>query len=413
MAVETPVDDALRETHPNADKLLLISLLDWNADYETHLQETLNLSPAELKVARGLLEGLTAQETANQVGRSVETVRSHIKALLKKTGARRQTELVQFLTILRHVSDTESDRHSEATEFGGISREMLAVGSNHIQVVRYGAGHPVLYFTTSTPPEETKDVREAFEAAGLHVIAPARPGFAGSPKMPGDASDALLSVFLDGLYDLASEPPLLVGHREGGILAAKAAAKLTAAGKQIAGLALISTGAPIANVSDFEHAPSNERRSFLTAQFARPALVLGFKTAARLFRSSDLGQERVVRYLFSTSPIDQKLLAETEYYQITKDLVAYSFEDPVQIVDDIAAWGQDWSGAIAQLEPNCPVCFIHGSEHNFMSVEGVKAFVNRCSRSGVFVVEDGGQLALYQRPRDIAEQCALLVVEGP
>ena len=410
LAVETPVDDALRDAHPTADKLLLISLLDWSPDYEAHLQETLNLSPAELKVARGLLEGLTAQETANQVGRSEETVRSHIKALLKKTGARRQTELVQFLTILRHVSDTESEQQPRAAEFGGITREMLSVGEDAIEVVRYGSGHPVIYFTTSSPPEETQEVREAFEAAGFSVIAPARPGFAGSPKLPGDASDALISVFLDRLYDLAPRPPLLVGHREGGILAARAAAKLTAAGKPIAGLGLVSTGAPIANVKDFEKAPSNERRSFLTAQFARPALILGFKTAARLFRSSELGQEQVVRYFFSSSPIDCALAAEKKYYEITRSMIAYSFEDPVQIVNDIATWGRDWSDAIAQLEPHCRIRFIHGSDHNFMSADEVKAFVETRPHTDAFVVEEGGQLALYQKPGEVAAQCWKLAV---
>lgn len=406
LAVEAPVEEALRAAHPGAEKLLLISLLDWSPDFEMHLQETLNLSAAELKVARGLLEGLTAQETANQVGRSVETVRSHIKALLKKTGARRQTELVQFLTILRHVSDTEREGRTYTAVAGSPSRELVDVGSDSIEVIRYGRGRPMLYFTTSTRPEETREVREAFEAAGLHVIAPARPGFAGSPALRGDASEALLSTFLDTLYDLADAPPLLVGHREGGILAAKAAARLTAAGKPIAGLGLISTGAPVANVRDFERAPSNERRSFLAAQFARPALILGFKTATRLFRSSELGQQRIVRYFFSSSPIDSKLLAEAKYYQITRDLIAYSFENPVQIVSDIATWGRDWSDVTAQIAPDCPILFVHGRDHNFMPIEDVEAFVSQHAQSELFVVKQGAQLALYQAPRDIADELA-------
>jgi hypothetical protein len=62
LAVEAPVSEAIRWQNPAADKVLLLSLMDWNDEFSAELSERMNLSEAQLRVARGLLEGLTAQE---------------------------------------------------------------------------------------------------------------------------------------------------------------------------------------------------------------------------------------------------------------------------------------------------------------------------------------------------------------
>jgi DNA-binding CsgD family transcriptional regulator len=56
-----------------------------------------NLSPAELRVASALLAGKSPEEYAQEAGVSMNTVRSQLKNLFQKTGARRQSELVSML----------------------------------------------------------------------------------------------------------------------------------------------------------------------------------------------------------------------------------------------------------------------------------------------------------------------------
>lgn len=104
LAIETPCSDTLRAQHPDAALVVRLSVMDWNEVFASELATQFDLSAVELRITRGLLEGRTAQEIAGDNGRSVATVRTHIKRLLAKTGARRQSELVQFLTILRQVS---------------------------------------------------------------------------------------------------------------------------------------------------------------------------------------------------------------------------------------------------------------------------------------------------------------------
>jgi len=52
-----------------------------------------DLSPAELRVASALLTGKSPEEYAQQAGVTLNTVRSQLKNLFRKTGTRRQSEL--------------------------------------------------------------------------------------------------------------------------------------------------------------------------------------------------------------------------------------------------------------------------------------------------------------------------------
>lgn len=54
-------------------------------------------TPAEVRTARYVVEGLPAEQIAEQMGVKLSTIRTHIGHLLNKTGARRQTEFVARL----------------------------------------------------------------------------------------------------------------------------------------------------------------------------------------------------------------------------------------------------------------------------------------------------------------------------
>ncbi len=63
--------------------------------------DMLGLSPTETRLALLLAAGKTVKDFAAIEGMSWHTARSHHKNLLRKTGCRRQTELVQLLQTLQ------------------------------------------------------------------------------------------------------------------------------------------------------------------------------------------------------------------------------------------------------------------------------------------------------------------------
>jgi DNA-binding CsgD family transcriptional regulator len=62
------------------------------------VQSLFDLTPAEARVARSLASGKTVQDIASDGGVSLNTVRTHVRGVLEKTGCDRQVEVVALLT---------------------------------------------------------------------------------------------------------------------------------------------------------------------------------------------------------------------------------------------------------------------------------------------------------------------------
>ncbi len=67
-----------------------------------------DLTPAEARVAKGIAMAQTPEMVATSLGVSVETVRSHLKRIMHKTGTTRQAELVLLLSGLAPPSGRSS-----------------------------------------------------------------------------------------------------------------------------------------------------------------------------------------------------------------------------------------------------------------------------------------------------------------
>jgi DNA-binding CsgD family transcriptional regulator len=64
------------------------------------LQALFDLTPAEARVARALADGLSPGEIATRLNLSILTIRTHIRAIMAKSGHRRAAELVRVLSSL-------------------------------------------------------------------------------------------------------------------------------------------------------------------------------------------------------------------------------------------------------------------------------------------------------------------------
>jgi DNA-binding CsgD family transcriptional regulator len=94
-----PVRRQARDIFIGASNLLVVtSLTNPKAPPPDVLNGLFDLSPAESRVARGLVEGNSLEDIARATNLSRETIRTQLKFVLAKTGARRQAELVGLLT---------------------------------------------------------------------------------------------------------------------------------------------------------------------------------------------------------------------------------------------------------------------------------------------------------------------------
>lgn len=98
----TPVSsDAARQFLPQGDDaVLLLSISDPLKDIDSRIDQLISafgFTQSEAQVAHHLAAERSVEDTALAIGRSRETVRTHVKSLLSKTGTRRQAELISLL----------------------------------------------------------------------------------------------------------------------------------------------------------------------------------------------------------------------------------------------------------------------------------------------------------------------------
>jgi DNA-binding CsgD family transcriptional regulator len=93
-----PLVASARDVFNRGDALLVVSRVGQNSvPGDSLLEAIFDLTPSESRVARHLCEGTKGRDVALQFGLSHETVRSHMKAIFRKTGVRRQADLIRLV----------------------------------------------------------------------------------------------------------------------------------------------------------------------------------------------------------------------------------------------------------------------------------------------------------------------------
>ena len=92
----------LRGWRAGADLVVELLAPEWVGVDAARLQPLFQLTPAEAQVAARLCDGLAPADIAANLGVQTNTVLTHIKRALAKTGCRRQAQLVSLL--LRSVA---------------------------------------------------------------------------------------------------------------------------------------------------------------------------------------------------------------------------------------------------------------------------------------------------------------------
>lgn len=154
--------------------------------------EAFRLTPAESRVAARVARGATAPEAARELGLSPETVKTHVRSVLQKTGAHGVKDLARLLTEARALVTVASaaEALSSEEEGGGRLRILPSLdAARRVALIDYGPydGDPVLVFHGAAAGRRLPPAfRTALIAAGLRPIVVQRPGFGLTDPADGD-----------------------------------------------------------------------------------------------------------------------------------------------------------------------------------------------------------------------------------
>lgn len=177
------------------------------------VRDSFGLTPAELRVAVRLREGLTLKEVADELSVSVNTIRNQLRAIFDKMGLNRQSDLIRALTELAYLASVmDSDERSAASAPGGDPpvRTIRLSDGRRLAYRDYGdpAGRAILSFHEglgcSLMPPGTHALAQRL---GLRIIAAERPGFGQSDPHPDYSFDGVAEDMVElcdqlGLQDI-------------------------------------------------------------------------------------------------------------------------------------------------------------------------------------------------------------------
>lgn len=417
MAVVHPVEFTTGDgTSTEPLFVLRIAKPRWYVELGRMLSNTYGLTESEIEVARALYQNKTLQSIAEERQRSIRTVRTQLSQVFEKTGASSQPELISMISNLGQILELgqNTPQNADKPSRSGASTSDVEVLNCHspqghsLSYATFGdsCGKPVLSIQPTIPPKMTARFRQAVKAAGLRFIVPFKPGsgqsssrnYSYTPEHAVQDYQAILQA------EKVSEATVL-GVYSGGVFALEFA---QAYPDSVSKLVMADTGVPLKPPGDFMRMSASARRTFLPARFFPRVLLTPHKLVAKDFHESHAGQRRVVEYFFNGNAADlQRVTRCDEFYNITRDMIRYSFEDINQLVDTVCLWASDWQKSLDNVALTHSIHFIHGIDNDVFKWTAVEAFAQRKLGVTAAAINDNGQLGIFVKP----EQLMPLLIE--
>ncbi len=382
----------------------LVSLADlvWTDRINEVVQQAFGLSPAESAVLGLLISGRSATEIAEARKTSVETVRTQIRSVLRKTEAHSQAELIRMTAALAQLDISRDERRAAATISNADRFETLSIDGRKLAFARIGAsdGRPILFLHgmidgCSAPLFN----RRLLEERDLCAMVPARPGYGPSdPYSPGDDPAGRLADDLEKLLDhLGIERCAVVGHF-GGALYAYAFAQRHA--KRVSAVVNISGTVPITSAAQIAAFGPRQRIIAYTSRVVPRVSKLILRAGVALLDKG--GHEAFMKALYERSAVDYEFARKRHVLPYLADGYDFSAAQGYAAFQaDAMATISDWSTLVKAVR--APVTLIHGAHDPATPISLVRDLADQVDGIELVELPALGQLHFYAEPEATLE----------
>jgi DNA-binding CsgD family transcriptional regulator/pimeloyl-ACP methyl ester carboxylesterase len=317
-------------------------------DDESLAADAFGLTPAEARVAARVARGATAPETAQALGLSSETVKTHVKAVLHKTGARGVKDLARLLSEARALVTvaTASEALAGEEEGGGRLRILPSLDAGRrVAVIDYGPydGEPVFVFHGAAAGRRLPPAFLAgLVAAGLRPIVVQRPGFGLTDPAESDYLDAAAADMASVVERLRLKSAHMLARDTG----AATALAFAQAFPRLLGRAVLLNPHPPISLGD-------ERRTFGAAVqkhlLRNPDLVVAFAEFLRRQATTQL-LERIFDKAFGEVEADRAALQDPDVRRfLARDIQAMCARSAWGFAAEHAVYANGWEARAGLL----------------------------------------------------------------
>lgn len=381
-----------------------ISYIDWSAELLAQLADAFGLTSSELEVLEASLQRYSQKQIAALRGTSVDTVKDHAKAILRKTGCSRMSDVAQLSAsiayLLRQYPEPANTRALSDWQTPTAEMHRLAVsGGRELAYYKYGFGKRHILFIHGFlfgPFLPAALLRWADEK-DVTLICPSRPGF--GYTSPSQSHRDYNQTVINDCVSLASHVDLqaasIFAHQGGVSHAFRIAAALT---DRVENMVMINAGIPIDETTHLAHMNRITRMSGIACKHAPSLMATVLNLGMPVYRKR--GVEWGLRDYFKNSPVDLRSLDVPE----TLTLNAHGSYHIIEQGAD--AWVRDGAAAMADWKADfdavsLPQTWIHAEHCPIMAVHFVEAFIRRELDQTVQIIAEAGANVLYDRPYEV------------
>lgn len=394
--------------------IAVTSEMGWPKGFTDLLKGAFDLTPAEADVMRALAEGQAITQIADARGRSVETIRAQLKALMHKTETRSQSELVR-LTLstmeMAHFSD-EATRDLPQTSTGFDTLEprpfqsMTLPDGRRMDYLILGdpQGVPVLFWPLDYGLIRWPATAEVeAKRRGMKIIVPVRAGYGASHPIPKGTP-----YFVQLVEDHAR----LLDH-----LAVTQAPMLTLGGDSIKAIAfhaaypervsaIICAGGVLPMTRSEQYERMDKWHRFILAGARYTPHLLPFMVKAGFALARRLGKRGFVHAVYGKSQADVATFEIPEVFEAMVCGSEVSLSDTHSAHDAfarevIAHETTDWTDEVAALKTGVPVHFLNGLQDPQVPPGTLADFQRDHPWIDFRVYPDAGQLLFFLKWRDV------------
>ena len=378
----------------------------WDGAVERTLQTAFDFTEAETAIARELSAGRTVAEIAAARERSVHTVKTQLKSLLRKANVAGQADLVRLVAVLASMSE-HGARDMDATAEPPSS---LRIGDRNVEVLVRGPadGSPVLFLHGMLDGTMLSDRLDGeLGARGIRLVCPARPGFGRSDPLPDPrpALDRVADDIAATMDALGIERAPVIGHWSGSLYAIAAWDRHP---DRVAGVVCVGGGVPIRSMRQIADMAPRQRVVALTARYM-PSLLPAVLRAGIAQIDRDLSAFMDALYprgLHDRDLIDALDLAPLVHagYRFAVRSGYHGFlMDSFHVV-------RDWSARMERSDR--PLRYVHGAHDPVVTARSVMDASLSWPRIEPRIRPDAGQLVLQQHPAAVLDEVAAMLVQA-
>lgn len=171
--------------------LVVSTALAWPADFDLILNDSFDLTQAEVDIVRGIVDGKGLREIAAERGRSEQTVKTQLRGVLAKTETHSQAELIRITLGLMDLTSARGTPRPPTAVVGRLLpipfQTMTMPGNRRYDWIEFGApsGRPCLYLPLDYGLIRwPADIEQEARRRNIRVIVPVRAGYGHSGEMP-------------------------------------------------------------------------------------------------------------------------------------------------------------------------------------------------------------------------------------